>query len=171
MFRTFESGLRTEEGLNEMAKSHSERMAIEGRRSQFAVVSSKDRYDDDRPLRPMYVSKRRRRVHREPDRNRFEAVEKTVAGQPYEEGGEERFHATDKEVARKIVDDCMAWPDYRERLTLRNADIVGIGVEITDTRNVSRLPTSRLTVAGRLQPSFHQPTACERRRLCYIQWY
>ncbi len=35
----FESGLRTEEDLNEMAKGHSEQMAVEGRRSTRSTVS------------------------------------------------------------------------------------------------------------------------------------
>ncbi|AAV45124.1 unknown [Haloarcula marismortui ATCC 43049] len=133
----FESGLRTEEGLNEMAKSHSEQMAIEGKAiHKIDGVSSKDRYEDTGLYDRCTFESAEGEYIEQPDRNRFEAVEKTVAGQPYEEGGEERFHATDKEVARKIVDDWMAWPDYRERLTLRNANIVGIGVEITDTGNV-----------------------------------
>jgi uncharacterized protein YkwD len=133
----FESGLRTEEGLNEMARSHSEQMAIEGKAiHKIDGVSSKDRYEDTGLYDRCTFESAEGEYIEQPDRNRFEAVEKTVAGQPYEEGGEERFHATDKEVARKIVDDWMAWPDYRERLTLRNANIVGIGVEITDTGNV-----------------------------------
>ena len=133
----FESGLQTEADLNEMAKGHSEQMAIEGKAiHKIDGVSSKDRYEDTGLYDRCTFKSAEGDYIEQPDRNRFEAVEKTVAGQTYEEGGEERFHATDKEVARKIVDDWMAWPDYRERLTLRNANIVGIGVEITDTGNV-----------------------------------
>jgi len=133
----FESGLQTEADLNEMATSHSEQMAIEGKAiHKIDGVSSKDRYEDSGLYDRCTFKSSEGDYIEQPDRNRFEAVEKTVAGQTYEDGGEERFHATDKEVARKIVDDWMAWPDYRERLTLRNANIVGIGVEITDTGNV-----------------------------------
>jgi len=133
----FESGLQTEADLNEMAKGHSEQMAIEGKAiHKIDGVSSEDRYENAGLYDRCTFKSSEGDYIEQPDRNRFEAVEKTVAGQTYEEGGEERFHATDKEVARKIVDDWMAWPDYRERLTLRNANIVGIGVEITDTGNV-----------------------------------
>ncbi|MFY4811771.1 CAP domain-containing protein [Haloarcula sp. AONF1] len=133
----FESGLRTEEDLNEMAKNHSEQMAIEGNAiHKIDGVSSKDRYEDTGLYDRCTFDSAEGEYIEQPDRNRFEAVEMTVAGQMYEENGEELFHATDKEVARKIVDDWMAWPDYRERLTLRNANIVGIGVEITATGNV-----------------------------------
>jgi uncharacterized protein YkwD len=133
----FESGLQTEEALNEMAKDHSEQMASEGKAiHKIDGVSSKDRYEDSGLYDRCTFKSSEGDYIEQPDRNRFEAVEKTVAGQRYEDGGEEEFHATDKEVARKIVDDWMAWPDYQERLTLRNANIVGIGVEITDTGNV-----------------------------------
>jgi len=133
----FESGLQTESDLNEMAKGHSEQMAMEGKAiHKIDGVSSKNRYENSGLYDRCTFKSSEGDYIEQPDRNRFEAVEKTVAGQIYEEGGEERFHATDKEVARKIVDDWMAWPDYRERLTLRNANIVGIGVEITDTGNV-----------------------------------
>ncbi|WP_058997077.1 CAP domain-containing protein [Haloarcula sp. CBA1127] len=133
----FESGLRTEKDLNEMAKSHSEQMAVEGQAiHKVDGVSSKDRYKNTGLYDRCTFDSAEGEYIEQPDRNRFEAVEKTVAGQTYEEGGKERFHATDKEVARKIVDDWMAWPDYRERLTLRNANLVGVGVEITDTGNV-----------------------------------
>ncbi|GCF12904.1 hypothetical protein Harman_08390 [Haloarcula mannanilytica] len=134
---TFESGLKTESDLNEMAKSHSEQMAIEGKAiHKIDGVSSKDRYKSAGLYARCEFNSAEGDYIEDPDRNRFEAVEKTVAGQPYEEGGEEKFHATDKAVARKIVDDWMAWPDYRERLTLRNANLVGIGVKITETGNV-----------------------------------
>ncbi|WP_336357767.1 CAP domain-containing protein [Haloarcula sp. CGMCC 1.6347] len=133
----FESGLRTEEDLNEMAKGHSEQMAVEGQAiHKIDGVSSKDRYENTGLYDRCTFDSAEGEYIEQPDRNRFEAVEQTVAGQTYEEDGKERFHATDKEVARKIVDDWMAWPDYRERLTLRNANLVGIGVEITDTGNV-----------------------------------
>jgi len=133
----FESGLQTEDALNEMANGHSEQMAIEGKAiHKIDGVSSRGRYENTGLYDRCTFKSAEGDYIEQPDRNRFEAVEKTVAGQTYEEDGEQRFHATDKEVARKIVDDWMAWPDYRERLTLRNADIVGIGVEITDTGNV-----------------------------------
>ena len=133
----FESGLQTEADLNEMAKGHSEQMASEGKAiHKIDGVSSEDRYENSGLYDRCTFKSAEGDYIEQPDRNRFEAVEKTVAGQTYEEDGEQRFHATDKEVARKIVDDWMAWPDYRERLTLRNANIVGIGVEITDTGNV-----------------------------------
>ena len=133
----FESGLQTETELNEMAKGHSEQMAVEGQAvHKIDDVSSTDRYENTGLYDRCTFKSSEGDYIEQPDRNRFEAVEQTVAGQTYEEGGKERFHATDKEVARKIVDDWMAWPDYQERLTLRNANIVGIGVEITDTGNV-----------------------------------
>jgi len=133
----FESGLQTEADLNAMATGHSKQMASEGKAiHKIDGVSSEDRYENTGLYDRCTFKSSEGDYIEQPDRNRFEAVEKTVAGQRYEEGGEERFHATDKEVARKIVDDWMAWPDYRERLTLRNANIVGIGVEITDTGNV-----------------------------------
>lgn len=133
----FESGLKTEGDLNEMAKGHSEAMAVEGKAiHEIDGVSSKDRYERSGLYDRCTFQSSQGDYYESPDRTRFEAVEKTVAGQRYEEGGEERFHTTDKEVARKIVDDWMAWPDYRERLTLRNANIVGIGIEITNTGNV-----------------------------------
>ena len=133
----FESGLQTEEDLNEMAKGHSEQMAVEGQAiHKIDGVSSEDRYENTGLYDRCTFDSSEGEYIEQPDRNRFEAVEQTVAGQTYEEDGKERFHATDKEIARKIVDDWMAWPDYRERLTLRNANLVGIGVEITDTGNV-----------------------------------
>jgi uncharacterized protein YkwD len=133
----FESGLQTEADLNEMAKGHSEQMAIAGQAiHEIDGVSSKDRYENSGLYDRCTFKSAEGDYIENPDGTDFEAVEKTVAGQAYEEDGEQRFHATDKEVARKIVDDWMAWPDYRERLTLRNANIVGIGVEITDTGNV-----------------------------------
>ncbi|WP_336337937.1 CAP domain-containing protein [Haloarcula brevis] len=133
----FESGLQTEEELNEMAKSHSEQMATAGQAiHEIDGVSSKDRYENSGLYDRCTFKSAEGDYIETPDGTDFEAVEKTVAGQTYEEDGQERFHATDGEVARKIVDDWMAWPDYRERLTLRNANIVGIGVEITDTGNV-----------------------------------
>ncbi|KAA9398700.1 CAP domain-containing protein [Haloarcula sp. CBA1130] len=133
----FTSGLQTEGDLNEMARAHSEQMAVEGKAIHtIDGVSSKDRYQDTGLYDRCTFDSAEGEYIEQPDRNRFEAVEQTVAGQTYEEDGKERFHATDKEIARKIVDDWMAWPDYRERLTLRNANLVGIGVEITDTGNV-----------------------------------
>lgn len=133
----FESGFQTEDDLNEMATGHSEQMAAEGTAiHKIDGISSEDRYENTGLYDQCTFKSAEGDYIEQPDRNRFEAVEKTVAGQRYEEGGEEQFHATDKEVARKIVDDWMAWPDYRERLTLRNANIVGVGVEITDTGNV-----------------------------------
>lgn len=133
----FESGLKTESDLNAMAKNHSEQMAIEGKAiHKIDGVSSKNRYENNGLYDRCEFNSAEGTYIEDPDRNRFEAVEKTVAGQPYEDGGEEQFHATDKAVARKIVDDWMAWPDYRDRLTLRNANLVGIGVKITDTGNV-----------------------------------
>ncbi|EMA01130.1 hypothetical protein SAMN05443574_101564 [Haloarcula vallismortis] len=133
----FESGLQTQEDLDEMAKGHSEQMAVEGKAiHKIDGVSSKDRYESSGLYDRCQFKSSEGDYIETPDRNRFEAVEKTVAGQTYEENGEEQFHATDKEVARQIVDSWMAWSDYRQRLTLRNANLVGIGVEITDTGNV-----------------------------------
>ncbi|MDS0222220.1 CAP domain-containing protein [Haloarcula sp. S1AR25-5A] len=134
---TFESGLQTQSDLDEMAQGHSEQMAIEGKAiHKIDGVSSKDRYENSGLYDRCEFQSAEGDYVENPDRNGFEAVEKTVAGQTYEEGGEEKFHATDKEVAKKIVDDWMAWPDYQDRLMLRNANLVGIGVQITETGNV-----------------------------------
>lgn len=133
----FESGLKTEQDLDEMAKGHSEQMAIEGAAiHKIDGVSSRERYQNSGLYDRCTFSSSEGDYIETPDNTRFEAVEKTVAGQVYEEDGEEQFNANDKEVARTIVDEWMAWPDYRDRLTLRNANLVGIGIEVTDTGNV-----------------------------------
>jgi len=133
----FESGLKTETDLDEMAKGHSQQMAIEGKAiHKIDGVSSKKRYENSDLYDRCTFSSSQGDYIETPDNTRFEAVEKTVAGQVYEEDGEEQFNANDKEVARTIVDEWMAWPDYRDRLTLRNANLVGIGIEVTDTGNV-----------------------------------
>ncbi|MFB6222545.1 MAG: CAP domain-containing protein [Haloarcula sp.] len=133
----FETGFKTEDSLTEMAQGHSEQMAVAGKTvHKIDGVSSKDRYQNSGLYDRCTFDSSQGDYFEKPDNNRFEAVEKTVAGQTYEEDGKEQFNANDKEIARTIVDDWMAWPDYRERLTLRNANLVGIGVEITDTGNV-----------------------------------
>lgn len=133
----FESGLKTEKDINEMAQGHSEQMAIEGKAiHKIDGVSSKERYQNSGLYDRCTFSSSEGDYIETPDDTRFEAVEKTVAGQVYEEDGQEQFNANDKEVARTIVDAWMAWPDFRERLTLRNANLVGIGIEVTDTGNV-----------------------------------
>jgi len=68
--------------------------------------------------------------------NSLEAVGKTVAGQEYEAGGETRFNADERAVARSIVESWFANDIFERRLTLPNAGSVGVGIEITQSGEV-----------------------------------
>lgn len=134
---TFQSGMKTEEDLNTMAKGHSEAMAVEGKAiHKIDSVSSEERYKNSGLYERCKFTSAEGSYIETPDDARFEAVGKTVAGETYEEDGTERFNGNDREIAKAIVSDWMDWPPYKERLLLENADLVGIGVEITDTGNV-----------------------------------
>jgi hypothetical protein len=65
------------------------------------------------------------------DRNALEAVDRTVAGEPYRRGGERQFNGDERAVAEAIVDNWWNSSTYRPRVTRPNADQVGVGIEIT----------------------------------------
>jgi len=73
----FESGLQTEADLNEMAKGHSEQMAIEGKAiHKIDGVSSEDRYENAGLYDRCTFKSAEGDYIEQPDRNRFEAVER-----------------------------------------------------------------------------------------------
>jgi len=133
----FDSGKQAEETLTEMATNHSQQMAQEGHIIHtIDGVTSQDRYERNELYNRCKYESANGDHTLAPDQETFEVIGKTVAGQTYEETGENRSNVTDREIAKKIVDDWMSRSDYRKRLTLRHASIIGIGVEITANGDV-----------------------------------
>ncbi|WP_324757618.1 CAP domain-containing protein [Haloarcula sp. GH36] len=127
----------TSEQLRQMAGSHSEAMAREGRVVHtIDGQSSADRYRNNNLYGRCEMRSDGGGYIESADNNRFEAIGKTVAGQPYTDKGQRRFHGNDTQVARALVEDWNNSDIYRDRLTLENANRVGIGVQVTNTGNV-----------------------------------
>ncbi|MFC6976199.1 CAP domain-containing protein [Halomicroarcula sp. GCM10025709] len=127
----------TSDRLHRMAERHSDAMAREGRVIHtIDGQSSADRYRDNNLYGRCEMRSAGGGYIESADNNRFEAIGHTVAGQPYTDDGQRRFHGNDSQVARALVTN---WNDsdiYHDRLTLENANRVGIGVEVTNTGNV-----------------------------------
>jgi uncharacterized protein YkwD len=127
----------TSETLRRMADRHSDAMAREGRVIHtIDGQSSADRYRDNNLYGQCEMRSAGGGYIESADNNRFEAIGYTVAGQPYSDDGQRRFNGNDSQVAHAIVSDWLDSDIYRDRLTLANANRVGIGVEITNTGNV-----------------------------------
>jgi uncharacterized protein YkwD len=127
----------TSERLHSMAEKHSEAMAREGRVIHtLDGESSAERYQSNNLYEQCEMRSAGGGYIISADNNRFEAIGKTVAGQPYSQDGQRRFHGNDSQVAQALVDDWFDSGIYSDRLMLQNAKRVGIGVELTATGNV-----------------------------------
>lgn len=133
------------EDLTRMAREHSASMARIGAANHtINGTSSADRYRQYELYSACKFKIPGQDSFARPDNNGyevtengFEAIDRTVAGRPYEVDGETRFNADERDVATTVVD---TWwnasypspgPDYRKRLTFENATSIGVGVEVT----------------------------------------
>lgn len=116
--------------LTAMARDHSAAMAdAETVAHEIDGRSSKDRYEEYSLYLSCRWSGESGRLVTADD-NELELVGSTVAGRPYEVGGERRFNGNETAVARAIVESWWYGLD-RDRMLRPGADEVGVGVEIT----------------------------------------
>lgn len=124
-----------------MATNHSVAMADAGEVSrEINGVSTHHRYrSHDLADRCKYKAVDAQYV-RDPGQERFadefEVVGSTVAGQPYESGGETRFNDDERSVARAVVDTWTTDADDREPLMLEGPSRLGVGVDVTESGDV-----------------------------------
>lgn len=121
--------LRPFDTLDEMARFHGENMAAQRYASHSAGgYDTEARYEryglEDRCRVPDDSSTGIR------DGRALETVAKTTAGRPYERGDDTYFHRTDEAVARAVVARWGNAPDEREKLLLREATRIGVGVVV-----------------------------------------
>lgn len=119
--------LETLDPLGEMARFHSDRMAEQGYPSHAAGgYSAAERYERFGLADRCRVVDDSGSSFRED--GELEAVAKTVAGRPY--GPDGAVARNETAVARALVDGWFDDESARERLTLRNAERVGVGVTV-----------------------------------------
>lgn len=118
--------------LEGMAQNHSDAMAAAGEVNH--TIDGQDSYDryEANGLADRCSFARGGTTIESPTRDRFEAVGRTVAGQP---GGSE-FNTNDTAVAQALADHWLSTLPYSQRLTLDGAERVGVGVTITDAGDV-----------------------------------
>lgn len=125
--------LETLAPLPEMARSHSDALAVQGYPSHAAAGNTTaDRYAAfglDSRCRVVDDSGSSIREDRE-----LEVVAKTVAGRPYGPDGE--VARDEAAVARAVVDSWFDDDTARQRLTMRNAEHVGVGVTVASDGGV-----------------------------------
>lgn len=126
----------TADQLQAMAQSHSEAMASTGDVAYtINNVSSADRYRNYGLYEQCKINRDNNYVIY-PDDASFEAVAQTVAGQTYNDGGQEQFNEDERAVARAIVDEWLAFRTYDDRLAYPESRRLGIGVVVTQDSKV-----------------------------------
>ncbi|MFC7196236.1 hypothetical protein ACFQL4_19050 [Halosimplex aquaticum] len=115
-----------------MARGHSVRMAdVDKAIHRIDGQTSADRYRENSLYDRCRWSTQDGNALVTADDNALEAVDRTVAGEPYRHDGERRFNGNESAVAHAIVDDWWNTSTYRPRLTRPGADEVGVGADIT----------------------------------------
>jgi len=126
----------TAEQLRAMAQNHSETMASTGEVAYtINNVSSAERYRNYGLYEQCKINRDNNYVIY-PDDAAFEAVGDTIAGQSYNDGGQQRFNEDERAVARAIVDRWSAFNTYEDRLTYKESRRIGVGVVVTQDNKV-----------------------------------
>jgi uncharacterized protein YkwD len=128
--------LDTHGPLTEMARFHSENMADQGFVSHaaagFTTAERYDRYDLENRCKVTDDTNTGVR-----DDEELETVAKTVAGQVYTDGEENRrINRDEQDVAVTVLRKWFDENEQRRKLLLRNADEIGVGVVVDDDGDV-----------------------------------